>query len=145
MKTPSRSSKRVKDRRHLASLMMLGLSTTMAGYSVVSAPVNSDMGEWRNNAASVVVGASAAVPENEYNRLSTALKERAAELDAKEAELNARGETDGSSGDLMTKLSLLASLVLLVLTLLNFYFDWRRGSASRRTALKEAVFLKLSP
>ncbi len=82
--------------------------------------------------ASVGVGASASVPENELNVLSAEISERQRLLDAREAALREReiatrsfGDTGGAT-DFSTYILSAILFILTVLVILNYAMDWAR-------------------
>lgn len=104
-----------------------------------------DMGgirdEFLRNAAAVSA-ITTSVPRNEVNVLAQALEEKRVALDEREVELTAResalaqrvAEEVRKENRKTLFVILGTALVLLILVLLNFYFDLRRGSHSEATS-----------
>lgn len=79
---------------------------------------------------SAAIGVAASVPENPYNSLAQELRVKEEELKVREQQLSGNGgNTLPQSGFFnltMALVSFALSIILFVLLLLNFYFDWHR-------------------
>lgn len=73
------------------------------------------------------ITSSANVPENPVNLFAQALKEKEAELDAREVELE---EAEERSNKKFVYVSIFA-LFLLILIIFNFYFDFNRKNKNK--------------
>lgn len=76
---------------------------------------------------SASVGMSAAVDENPFNTLAQQLVNKERELQARESALDQREYVLDEREAPLALYSLLLGLVVCLLVLTNFYFDWRRG------------------
>ncbi len=76
---------------------------------------------------SAVVGMSAGVEANPYNKVAAELSQKQSELDAREAALNASpgGSLAGTRG--LAAASFCISIIVLILVAANYYMDFRRG------------------
>lgn len=122
MRKRSKSSK-------IPTLGILVLAGLLFLYSILTVNVVVVAQSAQHMVASAVVGTSAAVPPNPYNTLDQQLLEKQTRLNAREAALYARENSDGelSSRDVWGVYSFVMSAVLVVLVGVNFYFDLRRG------------------
>lgn len=80
------------------------------------------------------VGMTTSVPENPFNKLAAQLEEKQDSLDAREAALDAREADLATGSSTQQKLLLFVAIgivVLFVLILLNFYYDWHRQKRQR--------------
>ena len=77
-----------------------------------------------------VVGVSSRVEPNKYNTLAQQLEERSNDLDAREFELDQREEAIKEERQVKMDNAffiITIGLLLLILILINFFLDWRRG------------------
>lgn len=81
--------------------------------------------------ALAAVGVQATVEPNGWNTLAAQIDAKQKELDAREAALSTREQAlqaESSAGFLSPEwYTTILALILLILVLLNFYLDWRRG------------------
>lgn len=95
--------------------------------AVQVAPPEMLVREARYMLSSAAVGMTVGVPENPYNSLALQLKLKEDELARREAALaTPESKSDTFVSQPFAVLSMCVSLVLFVLLLLNFYFDWHR-------------------
>ena len=110
------------------------IASLLFGFAVLTSTPDSLRENMHDTLAAV--GVSLSVVPNQYNTVAQQLDAKAAQLNQQEAQLNAR--TQVSNVQITTNnrygfYSLCMSAVLLVLVSLNFYFDYRRRVAPRRT------------
>ena len=125
-----RRKQRGKTREHSKNAAVALVALVLLGYaSYVSPPreLVSRAGEMLGSAA---VGVAAGVPENPYNTLAQQLQAKEAELNEREAALRGNdagtAQNDGFFNEPMAVVSFFISIILFVLLLLNYYFDWHR-------------------
>jgi hypothetical protein len=76
---------------------------------------------------SAVVGMTAGVEPNPYNSAATQLAQKQAELDAREANLNASGDASLTGTRGLAAASFVTSVIVLLLVTANYYMDFRRA------------------
>ena len=89
-----------------------------------------DIGYFLSVKLGKAIGMSVSIPENPYNKVAMQLKEKEERLNAREAELNQR-EASLESSVMNSQKKMLGFIavgivVLFVLILINFYYDWFR-------------------
>jgi uncharacterized membrane protein YobD (UPF0266 family) len=119
-------------RRQHANLPVLAIASGLFVYAAYMGAPSEMFTRGGAMFANVTIGASAAVPPNEYNTLAQQLSDKEKELELRESaitqyESQNTGETLPATTNIIALLSLVASVLLSILVGLNFYFDWRRG------------------
>lgn len=123
-------SQRILNKMRVRAATLL-ISAVLFTYSAATVPIQHTLFDVGGLVATALVGVSAGVAENPVNTRLAELEEYAAELERREAVIS-QG-TASSPLTLTEKLgvvSFVLSLVLLVLVLANFLFDWRRQRSS---------------
>lgn len=111
------------------------LALALMGYASYVAPPRELVARAPEMLGSAAVGVAAGVPENPYNTLAQELQAKEAELNAREAAL--RGTDAGTAAESgffnepMAVVSFFISIILFALLLLNYYFDWHREKQRR--------------
>jgi len=99
-----------------------------------------DVGKFIGAKFGSAVGMSISVPENPFNRLALQLKEKEERLVQKEQELNQKeSELDSANNFSQNKLVfilMVGIIILFVLVLLNYYFDYRRKKKAKNLEAK---------
>lgn len=116
--------------KHAIKLIFLAVFFGVFMYSVASVSFATVAKGSENLFANAVVGVFAGVAENPYNSLAQQLQEKEDELAAREAALATKELSNESTNSLFGSLggwSLFVSSILLILLLVNFYFDIRRS------------------
>jgi len=105
---------------------LLGITALFLYYAQMN-PIQ--IGQFMGAKMGQAVGMSVAVPENPFNKLALELQEKEELLESREAELAAREASLGVNNNTQQKLLIFVAVgivVLLVLILINFYYDWYR-------------------
>lgn len=121
------------------------LAFSFFAYSFTTLPVQYLVTDTSSTFANAVVGVFAGVEENRFNTLAQELQQKEEELNAREAALAARESSDTFAGSFSNDFVLLSfgmSALVLLLLILNFYFDWRRGRAPQSRERDFAINLK---
>ena len=115
-----------KKNKTLVTMLMFGLVVLGVAYGVYT--LQDGRGVLRQLGS--VVGMYASTEPNEHNVIAQQLKERAEELDEKEAALERQQQEIVERAVARDKTSVVfiaaIGLLLLILVSMNFYFDWRR-------------------
>lgn len=89
-----------------------------------------DIGYFMSIKMGRAVGMTTSVPENPFNKLALQLEEKSDRLDLRESELeNREASLENSVIDSQKKLLIFVAIgivVLFILILFNFYYDWYR-------------------
>ena len=118
-------------KQHVAYVILVAIIVGSFGISAITRDDRDLSSSYNWSQLGQVVGVAGRVAPNEVNIFAQELEERQKELDEREQELLAREqglfvEDRGIAID-GTMLMATVGLLLLVLILLNFFLDWRRG------------------
>ncbi len=137
---------RAKRRQNLNAILIVA-SGVFFGYAVATVSPSTLARTTQNMLASASVSMSAAVAPTPESSIAAQLRAKEIELNEREAQIGGQGstvekQTTTTLGDELGALSLGISLVLLVLVAVNFYMDMRREGRGFGLGSRFAVDLR---
>jgi predicted PurR-regulated permease PerM len=143
-KRSKKGSRRISHVNLSGSIVAIGL----LGYALSLASPAELARTAHDQFAAASVSTTVGVPANPINSLAEQLKEKSAQLDVQQQHIQElQHSLSSGSNDTLGFYSFIASIFVLLLVVVNFYFDWRRGRGQGSTLLTRpfTVNLQSSP